>query len=88
MQVTFDTSNATDVAFIRQLLSIAVPSTPTASAPVSANSGSGLPKVPAWAPAGSVWNASVGAPILMAPDGSIVPVAWVGSQPTPGKLSS
>ncbi len=70
MQVTFNTDNASDVAFVKQILGVTAAPAP---APTPAHSG---PAVPSNAPAGSHWVPSLGAPMLVGPDGSTLAVDW------------
>lgn len=101
MQVTFDTNNAADCAFVRGILGIAAPETP-ASAPAPAVApihhlgplltGPTWP-IPANAPAGSQWVNVVGAggetPTLCGADGQPLPGYWaVPPQPVPGFIGS
>jgi hypothetical protein len=42
--------------------------------------------MPAWAPAGASWVPMPGAPILVGSDGLVIPVAWQGDEPLPGRV--
>lgn len=59
---------------------------PAAASPAAAPAPSGGLPVPEWAPPGSRWLKLPGAPVLVGPDSTTIPVAWVGSTPTPGTL--
>ena len=80
MQITFTADTLTDlVAQIRAFIGDA-PATPT-SAPATAPTGR---QVPDWAPAGSRWLATPGAPALIGPDGKPIPIDWSGGIPRLG----
>ena len=84
MQITF--TAATHAELLQQLREfIGVEAAPVQPAPAAPAPAGGLP-VPEWAPPGSRWLKLPGAPVLVGPDSVTIPVAWVGSTPTPGVL--
>jgi hypothetical protein len=82
-QITFTAANLRELtAQIREFLgdepSVSASATTAPAAPVSKH------PPPDWAPPGSAWLEMPGAPVLIGPDGVVVPVKWDGAKPTPG----
>lgn len=86
MQITFTAATHAELLQqLREFLGLAADVPQAAPAPVAPTPSGGLP-VPEWAPPGSRWLKLPGAPVLVGPDSVTIPVAWVGSTPTPGVL--
>ena len=65
----------------RQIREFIGPVPPVAPAAPAAPAGR---PVPTWAPAGSRWQDSLGAPVLLDASGTQIPVSWATGEPMPG----